>query len=415
MNKIIFTAAGMLISLHLWAQNEFKTYENGLIYSKHTMAKLEHIVDSLNLKYKSCDFNTVFRSKYQAVGHIIKLNSSNAKLAKSEMDKVIDFESFIKKFPQATIQKNVLVVKYQYTDYDKKEIAEFSEFNLSGYGLNIRKDNVRDFYHKPVKNSWIYSYRSKSDYSEESIEAFYFPEEFTSVPLSRAYCRQIGYADCLIDTIATKFKDDAKEGRIELPDNWESFSMQRKNKLLDKMRSTRVIGGCSMDSSPRDHAINIALLSAETTNWEVFLKSHLDIMNDRFERMSDGSYALGQRKTYIKELEELDINLTDLIFGITLRVENPAKNHYYGSVARLGRALTESRDKELFVKYLSALIEDRELDDYNRIIAHNLFRSYIHHIENVEEQKNYQVKLESSITSLPAYLQEKIRINEKKK
>ena len=50
-----------------------------------------------------------------------------------------------------------------------------------------------------------------------------------------------------------------------------------------------------MDNSPRIHALNIAKLSAETINWEVFLRAHLDIMKDKFERMSDGSYAFGGR------------------------------------------------------------------------------------------------------------------------
>ena len=84
------------------------------------------------------------------------------------------------------------------------------------------------------------------------------------------------------------------------------------------MRETRVVGSCSMDSSPREHAINIAMLSAETTDWSVFLRAHLDIMNDRFDRVSDGSYAWKDRNTYIKELEQLDINVSDLIFGKSL-------------------------------------------------------------------------------------------------
>jgi hypothetical protein len=43
---------------------------------------------------------------------------------------------------------------------------------------------------------------------------------------------------------------------------------------LELKRNRRVIGGCSMDNSPRIHAQNIAILSAETTKWEIFLRSH---------------------------------------------------------------------------------------------------------------------------------------------
>src|SRR5690606_2706951 len=127
-----------------------------------------------------------------------------------------------------------------------------------------------------------------------------------------------------------------------------SFSAKRKGRLLQRMRHTKVVGSCSQDASPRIHAINIALVSAETTNWEVFLKAHLDIMNDKFDRMSDGNYAYAQRKTYIKELEELNINVIDLLLGISLRIENPANNHYYGNIGRLGRAISESKYKVEF-------------------------------------------------------------------
>jgi len=76
-----------------------------------------------------------------------------------------------------------------------------------------------------------------------------------------------------------------------------------------------------MDSSPRYHELSIAELAEETVNWEIFLRSHLDIMNDNFNRMSDGSYAWAGRKTYIKELEILYINVLDLVLGISIRIE----------------------------------------------------------------------------------------------
>ena len=177
------------------------------------------------------------------------------------------------------------------------------------------------------------------------------------------------------------------------------------------MRSTKVVGGCSQDSRPRDHAINIALLSAETTNWEVFLKSHLDIMNDRFDRMSDGSYAYAQRKTYIKELEELDINVPDLLLGISLRIENPATNHYYGNIGRLGRAISESKNKQDFETEMLSMIENDKLDDYNRVLAYFLFISYNNFVENETVKMNNITKVKLSIEKMPKYIKDKININ----
>ncbi len=49
-----------------------------------------------------------------------------------------------------------------------------------------------------------------------------------------------------------------------------------------------------------------------------------------FDRMSDGSYAYAGRKTYLKELEELNLDVVDLILGLSLRAENMAEKHYVG-------------------------------------------------------------------------------------
>jgi len=414
MNRIILIALTILLTSQLYGQTEFKTYENGLIYSEKTMDKLEHIVDSLNLKYKVCDFNKVFNSKTQTVGHIIRLDANDVKQAKKDIENNISFENFILKYPNAEIEKNVLVVKYKYKNYKEKEVVEFSEIDLnSNYGFEISQDNQNDLYNKALKNTWIFDYNEKSEYSKESINAFYFPEEFKTTPLNLKYNRQIGYSDCLIDTIVTKFKSDAKSGWVDLPENWQNLSEKKKEKLLDEMRSTKVVGGCSQDSRPREHAINIAMLSAEVTNWEIFLKSHLDIMNDRFDRMSDGSYAYAQRKTYIKELEELDLNVLDLLIGISLRVENPAKNHYYGSIGRLGRAISESKNKEDFKTQILSMVEDKELDNYNRILAYFLFVSYNNYLDNKDEQNKNIKQLETSLKTLPDYLKDKIKLKQK--
>lgn len=413
MKKKVLVIASIFISVQFFGQTEFETYKNGLIYSENTMNKLEKIVDSLNLKYKTCDLNKVFYAKSQTIGHIVNLDTNNIKQAKEEMDNNLSFESFILKYPNATIEKNVLIVKYKYENYENEEVVEFGEVSLnSNYGFEIQRANKNNFYNNDVKATWLYEYSEKSEDSKESITAFYFPDNFKNRPLHLKYSRQIGYSDCLIDTSSTKFLKNTKDGWVDLPANWQSLKLKKKEKLLTEMRSTRVVGGCSQDSRPREHAFNIALLSAETTNWEVFLKSHLDIMNDRFDRMSDGSYAFAQRKTYIKELEELDINVSDLLIGISMRIENPATNHYYGNIGRLGRAISESKNKKEFENQILSMVGDPELDDYNRVMAYFLFMSYNNYLENKLEKKVNIENVKLSIAKLPNYLKEKIILKE---
>lgn len=221
-----------------------------------------------------------------------------------------------------------------------------------------------------------------------------------------------------VDTFAheTKFKrllkdavdDVLKNGNSN--DELEAYITRYYSKkiALNLKRSRRVIGRCSMDDSPRIHAQNIAILSAEALEWDIFLRAHLNIMNDRFERASDGSYAFARRKTYIKELERLDLNITDLILGISLRFENTEDNHYYGSIRRIGRALSESAYKDIVRNELLCMIQDDSLDAYNRVLMYYLFRNYNYYLKDKDEQSKNKEKLLDAVANMPAYLSNQI-------
>lgn len=405
MKPYLLLLTGLLFSIFLRAQPEFKTYPNGLIYSEATMGKLHRIVDSLNLKYKSCKLNHPYYSTMQAKAHIVILEKGKLREAKKDMEQGMPFEDFLKKYPEATVRRNALIIRSIYNDYQDKNVVEYSEVNMNhNYGLEIQRARTDSMAGK--QGSWLY------DREKESLKAFYFSTALSSAPLKESYARRIGYSDCLVDTSTNKFKSDASYGEANLPENWQALPEQEKIKLLDKMRSTKVMGYCSMDSRPRMHAVNIALLSAETVNWEVFLRSHLDIMNDRFDRMTDASYAWARRQTYIKELEDLDINVPELILGISLRVENPSRNHYYGSIGRLGRAISESNQKDDFEKEMLSMMADPELDDYNRVVSYFLYNSYLSYLYSGKDNTEKNQKLKAAIACLPAYLKESIKLTE---
>ncbi len=184
-----------------------------------------------------------------------------------------------------------------------------------------------------------------------------------------------------------------------------------KEASLRLKRSYRVVGGCSMDESPRFHLQNIAMLSAETTNWESFLRAHLDVMNDRVQRVSDGSYAYGRRQTYIRELEELGLDIPKLLIGTCLRFDKPADNHYFGNVSRIGRALAETKYAEQVQTQLLEMIKDPKLDDFNRYICFYVFKNYIYHLEDKEKQRIQSEKLEIARQSLPEYIADALKNN----
>ncbi len=404
--KILFLI--VFIGFSSYAQSEFKIYDNGLIYSETSVNKLKHIVDSLNLKFKVCDVNKVYLSKNQTKANYVQLEKGKILEAKKDMENNISFLEFIKKYPKAQFEENLLLVKFDYVDYDNKNITSYGNIQLGKnerYTIEFESDSSN----KNIKGNWIIQYSKKTEYSDESISAFYLIEKFQNKPLDQKYCKLIQYSDCLVDTTANVFYKTAKESGVRYYDSlpnkakkfndyvekklkrpmfenekyeilygldtlnfdkpskkiskkekikieerrkeveteyeifykkfetWRSLRLTRLDSLknndinfipmlndayaeaknirysddvfeeyvglyiskeaeLELKRNRRVIGGYSMDDSPRVHALNIALLSAETTKWEIFLRSHLDIMNDRFDRASDGSLCPRKKK-----------------------------------------------------------------------------------------------------------------------
>ncbi len=99
---LLILAAWLCLLLPCFGQNyEFTTYENGLIYSPRTMGQLQKIVDSLNLKFKSCDLNKIYYAKAQARAHYVHLNKGNVRQAEADLKRGISLEEFRKKYPRA--------------------------------------------------------------------------------------------------------------------------------------------------------------------------------------------------------------------------------------------------------------------------------------------------------------------------
>lgn len=511
----------VLICLNLTAQEtEFKVYGNGLIYSEQSVSKLKHIVDSLNLKFKVCEFNKTFRSYGQAKANFVQVEKSDALKAKKDLEKGISYADFKAKYGKSLFDENRIILKSDYNNHENVEKVEFSSLSFGrrdGENITINKKEINS-YNNDFKGKWVFEYDEKTSYSKESLKAFYFVEDFETKPLPEKYARLIQYSDCLVDTTAQIFYAKAKDSGIryvdtvptkamnfeiyvekvlkrpsfseekfsilfnltdadfrdkkkkkkkeediaareliekeyqdfnQKMDKWESERLTRTDSLrnadknfdvmllealaeakttkatdntfeeyvgryigkeeeLELKRNRRVIGGCSMDSSPRVHAQNIAVLSAATIKWEIFLRSHLDIMNDRFDRVSDGSYAQGERQTYIKEIEVLDINVLDLILGISLRIDNPSKNHYYSSINRVGRALSESSKPELVETSLLNMIKDKDLDDYNRVLMYYLFDNYNYNLKDEKTKENNESKLKLAVATMPDYISSRL-------
>lgn len=477
--KVICTLFVCLYAVLSYSQ-EFKVFDNGLIYSSEAMDKLSSIVGDKNDEFRQCELNKKFKSIYQTKGIYFKINNSNRVALKKELLGNIPLENFLKKYTTQKNKKFRLITKRQFINRKEETIIRIKE-EPDGNSIDIKFSELETSFFK----NWIFDFSSK-----DFVEVVYIVDAFETINIPEEYARMIQYSECMIDTTAQIFLDDAIKTGVRYYDSKRSnknqlkffkyidksfsnprpeydydkeYSDKERQDVFDKIdewevskkeyiksvlslkdefkrllngayleayesknssdeleryiaaylsnanalqlkRSRRVIGGCSMDNSPRIHAMNIAQLSAESFNWDIFLRSHLNIMNDRIDRVSDGSWAWASRNTYIKELEDLNINVLDLILGISFRLENPAKGHYYGSINRLGRAIAESKDLERIEDKLCIIISDEKIDDYNRLLVYYLYENLIYNKDKSEEKTLYNSSSEEIIKLLPEHL-----------
>lgn len=209
----------------------------------------------------------------------------------------------------------------------------------------------------------------------------------------------------LKEAVDVALKDTTANGQLE----YYTLKYLSPKDALQLKRQRVVWGECSMDNSPRRHALEIAMLSAETVNWEIFLRAHLDIMNDNFNRVSDGSYAWGARQTYIKEIEALKLDIPSLMFGTVLCINNPSGTHYSGSVGRISRALVESEKAEEIETMMAEAIADTSLDLYNRLMFYFLLDNYAYHIEDEARKKDVLQVRDTAANTLPDYIVAEIK------
>ena len=137
MNGISLVLLTIFITAQLFGQTEFETYKSGLIYSETTMNKLERIVDSLNLKYKTCDLNKIFYSKSQTIAHIIRLDTNNIKQAKVDMESKISFEDFVLKDANATLHSEVAGTTAKMTPHSTPRGLQYGGRRTSEDGICV--------------------------------------------------------------------------------------------------------------------------------------------------------------------------------------------------------------------------------------------------------------------------------------
>lgn len=431
---------------------------NGLMYAPADMQELKKMADSLNVQFRQCTGPFSYTAWHQAPALCIGFRTKEPLDALiADLERNADLKTLKARYGHWMITEPsaALIV------HNNRELLAG---NANGLDLANREGDKL----KLQRGGWVYrtsgTYSKEGRFN--IIKAWQLQEAFQAPDIPEAYGQLITYVDCLVDSKTTlmlkrntmfgnafenflKLKqyvirkrgvrvllmEDYPDSELEnyvcahynddetirrytdeiLLAGMEGFSMHYldqvaedvvpKEKLLELRRSAQVTGFCSMDDSPRRHARKIAVLASQAHQWPVFIKAHLNIMNDYMDRRSDGSYAQAGRKTYLKELELLDIKTTDLLLGSAMRVSNAIPGHYFGDPDRYGRALSETKDTLAFEARLKAMLKDPLLDVLNKIV---LFRLYVSYCYNVPSGPEKMRALEKDFAAYPALIKEGI-------
>ena len=162
------------------------------------------------------------------------------------------------------------------------------------------------------------------------------------------------------------------------------------------------------DHTGRRHLFNIARLAGETLEWEIFLRAHMSIMNERiFHELPEFSTDTGKpfyiNETYIREMEAINVNVVDFLLGLGMRLELVSEG-YNRNPFRLGKPLAEALDCEVALNALLAMIADNELDDYNRATMYHIYKNYNLFVDDEAERAKNSRRLEEAAAFLPDYL-----------
>lgn len=138
---------------------------------------------------------------------------------------------------------------------------------------------------------------------------------------------------------------------------------------LQMKRKRRVVGYCSMDNGPANHLKSIATLSALAADWDLFIKTHMHLINDRFESAVYSSYGEESRNTPIHDLESIGLEPDKLFVGSLLRAQDTKENHYFSNFSRIARAISQLSKPSASIELLVSIVNDTSADIPNRINA----------------------------------------------
>lgn len=260
---------------------------------------------------------------------------------------------------------------------------------ISYYYLKMNKPQYR-------KEQKFISYREELDEWQSKKEKF----------ADSLYATDHNFKQLLLESLAYAESNKVSNGDLE------DFTAQliSEKRALELMRQNRQVGTCSFDNGPIMQQKRIAGLAVKTLNWEVFIKSFLNVMNDRVSRNANSNIASNARKTYIEELAKLNLDINNILLGSNLRIKDTIRKHYFSNGSKIGKAYANlnSETQEYFENTVFEIIRNKEIDAFNKLHFYNTLKSYRYFIKDSIHKIELEKDIQSLIPSLPKELKSRI-------
>lgn len=479
MKNIFYTFLLTLISYNNYAQNE--------IVNNDDIPKLNSIIQSLEKEYRVSKPQTL-KSLPQTSANYFKIVTNNPIAFLKSLNNAANFEQLVKENPTLQFDRDLLIIKNIYSNYNKEKKIELKSFEIEQsqshlleiiYSDSINYSNIKFFY--SIHKETLIKHKETS-----IIQGFYLINKFKSIDIPEKYVDWINYTDIIVKPETSIFYDNKEKSsesfgykktiidslinyyetktnkppyqkeqdyrtRRKEQDEWQSkkhkfsdslyktdkqfkklliealsyaevnkvsngdledFTSQliSKNRALELMRQNQQVGTCSFDNGPNIQQKRIASVAAKTHNWEVFIKSFLNVMNDNVSRIANSNIASDARETYINELAKLDLDIDKILLGSNLRVNDTVKKHYFSDGSKIAKAYAnlDSKNQQYFEKTILNIISDKSIDPFNKLHFYNTYRYYQYFIADSLKKKDIDKNIEKLIPLLPFEIKSRI-------
>jgi hypothetical protein len=231
----------------------------------------------------------------------------------------------------------------------------------------------------------------------ENMRTFYSDSLFKNDPV---------FKELLFEALDFAEKENKSNGELEF------FTAQliSKSRALELIRNNQQVGTCSFDNGPRDQQKRMASLAADIPNWGVFIESFMNLLNDNVSRVADNNIASNARRTYIEELELLDLDLQKLLLGSNLRISDTLKSHYFSNGSKVGKAFAQLDGKQQasFENELTGLIKDENIDAFNKLHFYNTYKNYQYFLQDSLKKIAVEKRIVGLVDFMPYSLRSRI-------